>query len=62
MTDDDWDSVIEVNQTAVVLGSKAAVPHMLVHGGGRIINLVNCGLVGNRHFAHIGYQATKGAM
>ena len=63
MTDDDWDSVIEVNQTAVVLGSKAAVPHMLVHGGGRIINLASIvGLVGNRHFAHIGYQATKGAI
>ena len=63
MTDDDWDSVIEVNQTAVVLGSKAAVPHMLVHGDGRIINLASIvGLVGNRHFAHIGYQATKGAI
>ena len=63
MTDDDWDSVIEVNQTAVVLGSKAAVPHMLVHGDGKIINLASIvGLVGNRHFAHIGYQATKGAI
>lgn len=63
MTDDDWDSVIAVNQTAVVLGSKAAVPHMLVHGDGRIINLASIvGLVGNRHFAHIGYQATKGAI
>ncbi|HCH56027.1 MAG TPA: hypothetical protein DEV64_02960, partial [Rhodospirillaceae bacterium] len=63
MTDDDWDSVIEINQTAVVLGSKAAVPHMLVHGDGKIINLASIvGLVGNRHFAHIGYQAAKGAI
>ncbi|PPR09892.1 MAG: 3-oxoacyl-[acyl-carrier-protein] reductase 1 [Alphaproteobacteria bacterium MarineAlpha11_Bin1] len=63
MTDDDWDSVIEVNQTAVVLGSKAAASHMLKHGDGRIINLASIvGLVGNRHFSHIGYQAAKGAI
>ena len=63
MTDDDWDSVIEVDQTAVVMGSKAAAPHMMLHGDGRIINLSSIvGLVGNRHFAHIGYQAAKGAL
>ena len=60
MTDDDWDSVIEVNQTAVVLGSRAAASHMINHGDGRIINLASIvGLVGNRHFSHIGYQAAK---
>jgi len=63
MTDEDWDSVIEVNQTAVVLRSRAAAPHMIAHGNGRIINLASIvGLVGNRHFAHIGYQAAKGAV
>ena len=63
MTDDDWDAVIEVDQTAVVMGSKAAAPHMIAHGDGRIINLASIvGLVGNRHFAHIGYQAAKGAL
>ena len=63
MTDDDWDSVIEINQTAVVMGSKAAARHMIAHGDGRIINLASIvGLVGNRHFAHIGYQAAKGAL
>ena len=63
MTDDDWDAVIEVNQTAVVMGSKAAAYHMQSHGDGRIVNLASIvGLVGNRHFAHIGYQAAKGAL
>ena len=63
MTDDDWDSVFEVDQTAVVMGSKVAASHMIKHGDGRIINLASIvGLVGNRHFAHIGYQAAKGAI
>ena len=63
MSDDDWDSVIEVDQTAVVMGSKAAAAHMIAHGDGRIVNLASIvGLVGNRHFAHIGYQAAKGAL
>jgi len=63
MTDADWDDVLEVNLTAVVLGSRAAARHMVEHGNGRIINISSIvGLVGNRHFAHIGYQATKGAL
>jgi len=63
MTDEDWDDVLEVNLTAVVMGCRAAAPHMFKHSNGRIINLSSIvGLVGNRHFAHIGYQATKGAL
>ena len=63
MADEDWDRVVEVNLSAVVLGCRAAAPHMLAHGNGRIINLASIvGLVGNRLFAHIGYQATKGAL
>lgn len=63
MTDDDWDRVVEVNLSAVILGSRAAAPHMFAHGNGRIVNLASIvGLVGNRLFAHIGYQATKGAL
>ena len=63
MTDRDWDSVVEVNLTAVILGSRAAAPHMFKHGNGRIINISSIvGLVGNRHFSHIAYQATKGAL
>ena len=63
MADEDWDRVVEINLTAVVLGSRAAAPHMFAHGNGRIVNLASIvGLVGNRLFAHIGYQATKGAI
>jgi NAD(P)-dependent dehydrogenase (short-subunit alcohol dehydrogenase family) len=63
MTDEDWDRVMEINLSAVVLGCRAAAPYMLAHGNGRIINLASIvGLVGNRLFAHIGYQATKGAL
>ena len=63
MSDADWDNVLEVNLTSVVLGCRAAAPHMFKHGNGRIINLSSIvGLVGNRLFAHIGYQSTKGAL
>lgn len=63
MTDADWDDVVNVNLTAAVYGSRAAAPHMFAHGNGRIVNLASImGLVGNRLFSHIGYQATKGAL
>lgn len=63
MEDSHWDKVVEVNLTAAVLGSRAAAPYLFEHGNGRIINLASImGLVGNRLFNHIGYQATKGAL
>ncbi len=63
MDESHWDKVVEVNLTAAVLGSRAAAPHMFEHGNGRIVNLASImGLVGNRLFSHVGYQATKGAL
>lgn len=63
MEDAHWDKIVEVNLTAAVLGSRAAAPHLFAHGKGRIINLASImGLVGNPLFAHVGYQATKGAL
>ncbi|MEK9644865.1 MAG: SDR family NAD(P)-dependent oxidoreductase [Alphaproteobacteria bacterium] len=63
MEDSHWDKVVEVNLTAAVFGSRAAAPHMFEHGNGRIVNLASImGLVGNRLFSHVGYQATKGAL
>lgn len=63
MSDEDWDRVLEINLTSAVFASRAAAPHMFAHGNGRIVNLASImGLVGNRLFHHIGYQATKGAL
>jgi NAD(P)-dependent dehydrogenase (short-subunit alcohol dehydrogenase family) len=57
----DWDRVVAVNQTAVFLGMREVVPHMLKQGGGSIINISsiwgNVG-VGGAH----SYHATKGAV
>jgi acetoacetyl-CoA reductase len=39
MTADDWDRVIQVNLNGAFYLSSAALPHMLEHGGGRIINI-----------------------
>ncbi len=63
LSDTDWDDIVEVNLTAVFAGCRAAAPHMFGHGQGRIVNISSImGLAGNRLFAHIGYQATKGAL
>lgn len=63
MSDADWDAVVEVNLSAVFAGCRAAAPHMFGHGNGRIVNISSIvGLVGNRLFPHISYQATKGAL
>lgn len=63
MPDDDWDAVVAVNMTGPFACARAAARHMLDGGGGRIVNIASImGLVGNGLFAHIGYQATKGAL
>lgn len=63
LSDEDWNAIVEVNLSAVMAGCRAAAPHMFRHGDGRIVNVSSImGLVGNRLFAHAGYQATKGAL
>lgn len=37
--DDDWDLMIDLNARSVFNVCRAVVPHMLGHGGGRIINV-----------------------
>src|ERR1700687_1210382 len=39
ITEDAWDHVMKINVRSMVLAAQAAVPHMLVTGGGSIINL-----------------------
>jgi NAD(P)-dependent dehydrogenase (short-subunit alcohol dehydrogenase family) len=60
-TEEHWNQVIDVNQTGVFLGMRAAIPAMLRAGGGSIINTSSIwGLVGGGDY--ISYQATKGAV
>lgn len=58
---DEWDQVFAVNVRGVFLGCKYTLPHMLVQGGGVIINSASvAGLVGFPKRA--AYCASKGAV
>ena len=55
-----WDQVFAVNSTAVMLGTKCAIPEMRKAGGGSVINVSSIfGIVGSP--AGAAYHASKGA-
>lgn len=58
MSDDQFESVIDVNLKGPFLCTRAVVPHMIEHGGGVILNASSVvGLYGN--FGQTNYVATK---
>ena len=58
MTDEAFDSVIQVNLKSVFLCARAVTPHMMAAGGGVILNASSVvGLYGN--FGQTNYVATK---
>jgi cyclopentanol dehydrogenase len=60
-TEEDWDTVININQKGVWLGMKAAVPAMRRRGGGSIVNISSIyGLIGSPGMA--AYHSSKGAV
>jgi cyclopentanol dehydrogenase len=60
-TEEDWDTVINVNQKGVWLGMKFAVPAMRQRGSGSIINISSIyGIIGSAGSA--AYHASKGAV
>jgi 2-dehydro-3-deoxy-L-rhamnonate dehydrogenase (NAD+) len=53
-----WRRVLDLNLDAVFFVSRAAVPHLIAAGGGRIVNMASiAGKEGNRHQA--AYSASK---
>ncbi|MEN9933868.1 MAG: hypothetical protein RLZZ387_447 [Chloroflexota bacterium] len=61
MTEQQWDTVIDVNLKGVWLCTRAAAPHMTARGAGSIINVSSIvGLYGN--FGQTNYAATKGGV
>ena len=55
-----WNDVFAVNSTAIMLGTRAVIPHMRNVGGGSIINVSSIfGIVGSP--AGAAYHASKGA-
>jgi cyclopentanol dehydrogenase len=60
-TEEEWDSVVNINQKGVWLGMKAAVPAMRRRGGGSIINISSIyGIIGSAGSA--AYHGSKGAV
>jgi cyclopentanol dehydrogenase len=60
-SEEEWDSVVNINQKGVWLGMKAAVPAMRRRGGGSIINISSIyGIIGSAGSA--AYHGTKGAV
>jgi dihydroanticapsin dehydrogenase len=59
--DDLIDRTIAVNLKGVIFGCRAAIPHMLRHGGGSIINTGSVNSLVSEPFLSI-YAATKGAI
>jgi 3-hydroxyacyl-CoA dehydrogenase/3a,7a,12a-trihydroxy-5b-cholest-24-enoyl-CoA hydratase len=58
MTDDDWNRVIAVHLTGAYAVTRAAWPHMIARGHGRIVNTASAaGIYGN--FGQANYAAAK---
>ena len=61
LPEEDWDRCIDVNLKGAYLGSKYAIPAMMVNGGGSIINTASIyGIVGGPNRA--AYVASKGGI
>ncbi len=63
VTDDEWDSVLDLNLTALWRCSRVAARHMLSHGGGVIVNIgsISAEIV-NRPQWQPAYNASKAAV
>jgi len=60
-SEEEWDSIVNINQKGVWLGMKAAVSAMRRRGGGSIINISSIyGIIGSPGSA--AYHGTKGAV
>jgi 3-oxoacyl-[acyl-carrier protein] reductase len=60
MTDDDWDTVLNVHLRGAFLMSRAAQKHMVDQHYGRIVNLSSSSALGNR--GQVNYSAAKAGM
>jgi len=56
LTEEDWQTALQLKLMGHVRCSKAAIPHMLKQGGGRIVNIV-----GNDGVKPVGFEITPSA-
>ena len=61
-TEEDWDSVMEVNAKGTFLGTKAVIPAMRRAGGGSIVNISSIRGIVSRANAAASYSTSKGAI
>ncbi len=60
-TEQEWDTVLDVNAKGVFLGTKLAIPAMRASGGGSIVNISSvAGIIGSQQST--AYNASKGAV
>ncbi len=60
-SEEEWDTIVNINQKGVWLGMKSAIPAMRRRGGGSIINISSIfGIIGSSGSA--AYHGTKGAV
>jgi len=60
-TEQEWDTVLDVNAKGVFLGTKFAIPVMRAGGGGSIVNISSvAGIIGSKQST--AYNASKGAV
>ncbi len=61
LPEEEWDRILDINLKGMYLCCKAAIPHLIARGGGRIINMASSrGIQGQPHGAH--YAASKGGV
>jgi NAD(P)-dependent dehydrogenase (short-subunit alcohol dehydrogenase family) len=59
---EEWQSVLDLNLTAVFLCSRLAHPHMKKRGGGAIVNLASIMGLSGGIYPNASYQASKGGV
>jgi NAD(P)-dependent dehydrogenase (short-subunit alcohol dehydrogenase family) len=58
-TDDDWNSVIDINLTGVFMSMRAEIPAMLASGGGSIVNISSAYGLNGGDIGNCGYVSSK---
>ena len=61
-SEEEWDTVMEINAKGVFLGTKLSIPAMREAGGGSIINISSVGGMVGSIYGAAAYTASKGAV
>jgi NAD(P)-dependent dehydrogenase (short-subunit alcohol dehydrogenase family) len=62
VTEEEWDKVVDTNLKGSFLWCKAVVPHMIQHGGGRIMNMSSLAGRSSGRLAGVQYSSAKAGL